>query len=118
VSGLRSTRDPAPAVFMYGRFLRLDDCASCGQYQPIESRGLCSPCRRRHREDGTLSDYGYVKADRFSDYVLIRPERVAERELAAFIRAAARRLGVSERTAWRYEADFRRQQAGARERAA
>jgi hypothetical protein len=116
VSGLRSTRDPAaPAVFIHGRFLRLGDCASCSQYQPIVGRGLCVTCRWRHRADGTIGDYGYVKADRFSDYVLIRPARVAGGELAAFVRGAARRLGVSERTAWRYEAALK---AGERSRAA
>jgi hypothetical protein len=75
---------------------------------PIESRGLCAACRRRNRDRGTLGEFGYVKADRLADYAELRG-------LGVPVPAAAARLGVSERTAWRYEAELK---AGERSRAA
>ena len=87
-------------VFAGGYFLRLDDCADCGRLMPIESRGLCAACRKRNRDHGTLREFGYVKADRLADYAELRRLRVP-------VPAAAGRLGVSERTAWRYEAELK-----------
>jgi len=96
------------AVFTGGHFCRLDDCADCGRLMPMECRGLCAACRKRNRDRGTLGEFGYVKADRLADYAELRRARVP-------VPAAAARLGVSERTAWRYEAELK---AGALERAA
>lgn len=71
-------------------------CASCDQGHPVIMRGLCNPCRHRYERAGTITDWGYVKADRLEDYAWLR--RTGE-----LVPVAATRLGVSERTAWRYE---------------
>lgn len=89
-----------PMIFAGGRFRRLDDCADCGRLMPIEARGLCSTCRTRNRDRGTLGEFGCVKANRLADYAELRRRRVP-------VPVAAARLGVSERTAWRYEAELK-----------
>jgi hypothetical protein len=77
----------------------LRECLDCGQPRELVCRGLCNPCRQHHRNAGTIADFGYVKADRLADYAdLRRTHSVA---------AAARRLGLSERTGWRYEQELR-----------
>jgi hypothetical protein len=95
-------------VFAGGYFRRLDDCADCGRFMPIDARGLCSACWTRNSDNGTLGEFGYVKADRLADFAEMRGLGVA-------VPAAAARLGVSERTAWRYEAELK---AGERSHAA
>lgn len=75
------------------------ECASCGRPKRIGGRGLCGGCKKRHRLDGTLSQYGYVKADRLADYAGLREE--------LGMRGAAARVGVCVRTAHRYEATLR-----------
>ena len=79
---------------------RLDECASCGQVRVIAHRGLCDPCTNRYERDGTITQWGYVKADRVADYAWLR--RSGE-----LLTVAAARVGVSERTAWRYEAQLK-----------
>ena len=71
-------------------------CASCGEDRDLCCRGLCEKCRAQARRDGTLASFGYVKADRLADYAALRP--------AFSVPVAAARIGVSERTGWRYEA--------------
>src|SRR5271166_2150819 len=74
-------------------------CASCERVRPLITRGLCDSCRHRYEDDGTITDWGYVKADRVQDYAWLR--RSGET-----LAVAASRVGVSERTAWRYEAEL------------
>ena len=95
-------------VFAGGYFRRLEDCADCGQFMPMYARGLCSACFKRNQEGGTLGEFGRVRAGRLADYADLR-------RLGVPVPAAAVRLGVSERTAWRYEAELK---AGERSRAA
>jgi hypothetical protein len=64
------------------------------------SRGLCNPCVWRCRDDGTIDGYGYTKADRMADYA-------HRRYNGDDIGLAASRLGISRRTAERYEAQLR-----------
>ena len=79
---------------------RVTECASCGNVRPLITRGLCDRCRHRHRDNGTLDDFGYLKADRVQDYAWLRKS-------GETLPVAASRIGVSERTAWRYEAELR-----------
>ena len=104
----RPPRWSGPVVFTGGHFCRLDDCADCGRLMPMECRGLCAACRKRNGARGTLGEFGYVKADRVADYAELRRAGVP-------VPVAAARLGVSERTAWRYEAEL---MAGEQSRAA
>ena len=76
-------------------------CASCQRVRPIITRGLCSTCRHRFEWDGTITDWGYVKADRLEDYAWLRASGES-------LPVAAARLGVTERTGWRYEAQLTR----------
>lgn len=77
----------------------LPECADCGQPRELTSRGLCGPCRYRNRCAGTITDFGYTKPDRLADFAELRRSHPVE--------AAAVRLGLSERTGWRYEAELR-----------
>ena len=77
------------------------ECACCEQVLPILARGLCSRCRSWHRTHGTIDDYGYTKADRLADYVRLRDSGWYD------VGQAAARIGVSRRTAERYEAELR-----------
>lgn len=79
---------------------RIAGCASCEKVRPLVTRGLCDACRWLCRQDGTITQWGYVKADRLADYARLRWN-------GAPVPAAASRIGVSERTAWRYEAEIR-----------
>jgi len=76
------------------------ECASCERVRPIFGRGLCNACRWKRRDDGTIGEYGYVKADRIADYARLRGSGYGVYE-------AAERIGVSRRTAERYEASLR-----------
>lgn len=80
------------------------ECASCGQPRVIRGRGLCDGCRKRHRRAGTISEYGWLKADRIALYREARGKGLS-------VEAAAVKAGVAERTGWRYEAALR--EAGA-----
>jgi hypothetical protein len=88
-----------PVATIWGVRRRVTECASCGLERPVHCRGLCRPCQLRHQEDGTAGQFGYVKADRLEDYAWLR----ASGEL---LPVAAARLGVTARTAWRYEAQL------------
>lgn len=91
---------PFPAVSLYGRRHTVAECARCGRVRPLLGRGLCNPCRWMSRRNGTILDYGYVKADRVADYARLRG-------LGYELEDAAVRVGVSKRTAERYEAQLR-----------
>jgi hypothetical protein len=91
---------PLPTVVLYGRRRVVTECARCGKVRPLLERGLCNPCRKTCHDDGTIGDYGYVKADRMADYACRRLNGDS-------IAAAAVRLGISKRTAERYEAQLR-----------
>ena len=89
-----------PVAFVGHSRRRVAECASCEQEGPLISRGLCKPCRDRHQWAGTLTSFGYVKADRVADYADLRRD-------GELLEVAASRIGVSERTAWRYEAGLK-----------
>lgn len=82
-------------------------CADCGRVRPIPSRGLCHGCRHRHQDAGTLAEWGYTREDRIADYAALR------RDPEVTPAAAAARIGVSSRTAYRYEAALREAAAAA-----
>lgn len=75
------------------------ECASCGVVKPVKRRGLCRACESRHVRDGSIGQYGWVKADRMAEYASLRP--------GLSVPEAAARAGVSVRTASRYEAELR-----------
>ena len=75
-------------------------CVSCERNRPLCARGLCDACRGLFRRDGTIAQWGYVKADRIADYARLRL-------VGYHVPLAASRIGISERTAWRYEAELR-----------
>jgi hypothetical protein len=83
-----------------GKRMAISWCASCGLVRAIVARGLCDACHRRHRWDGTLEDFGYTRASRIEDYAFLRAGGQSAE-------AARARVGVSERTALRYEAALR-----------
>ena len=76
------------------------ECGSCGLDREIIGRGLCDACRSRFRRAGTITEWGWTRADRAADFAALRWGGVR-------IPVAASRIGVSERTAWRYEAALR-----------
>jgi hypothetical protein len=90
---------PLPTVMLYGCRRRVAECARCGHVRPLLERGLCNSCRTRCHDDGTITEFGYVKADRVADFARLRGNgcQVAE---------AGERIGVSRRTAERYEAEL------------
>jgi hypothetical protein len=88
-----------PTAFAGGCRRRVSECARCGQARPLVYRGLCAACRNRCLRDGTLAGYGYVKADRMADYAALRRRGEGTG-------AAGARIGVSARTAQRYEAQL------------
>lgn len=82
-------------------------CASCGHDRARRARGLCNTCWNHHQAAGTLGQFPPTprgetrpRLHRVTDYAELR----AYGEL---LDVAARRLGVSARTAWRYEARLR-----------
>jgi len=97
VSGVAAM--PLPVVFLYGCRHRVSECARCELVRPVWYRGLCRPCVDRCRLDGTIGCYGYVKADRMADFAWLRLGGVD-------VAGAAGRVGVSERTGWRYETEL------------
>lgn len=76
------------------------ECCSCGLDRLLEARGLCSTCRHRAAEDGTLGQYGWVRVNRLAEFRDLRERRYP-------VEMAGARVGVSGRTAWRYEAALR-----------
>lgn len=83
-----------------GERRQVAECGSCERVRPLIERGLCDSCRSLRRKDGTIGDYGYVKTDRMQDYAELR-------QFGESVAVAASRVGVSERTGWRYEAQLR-----------
>ena len=81
-----------------------DECASCKKDRPIATRGLCDACRARFRRAGTIDEWGCVRDDRAAAYAALRDDKVSRA-------AAALRVGVSERTAWRYASQLARRTA-------
>jgi hypothetical protein len=75
------------------------ECACCGRVRLIRGRGLCAGCTWSRRNDGTIGEWGWTRADRLAEYAALRGT-LTRREAAA-------RLGVSVRTADRYEAALR-----------
>jgi len=55
-------------VTAYGRRLPIAGCARCGRIRVLLGRGLCGGCRTTCSRNGTLTQYGYTKADREADY--------------------------------------------------
>jgi hypothetical protein len=94
-----SRSQPLPAVYLWGYRHILAECASCERIRPLRARGLCNSCYVTRFHNGTLSDYGYVKADRMTDYARLRLNGATQAD-------AARRIGVSRRTGERYEAEL------------
>ena len=90
-------------VMPSGRRCPVAQCASCGHPRVIRRRGLCSTCTQTHAADGTIGEYGHVKADRIAEYAPLRP--------ALTVTAAAARIGVSRATATAYEAALRKRAA-------
>ena len=72
-------------------------CGCCGKTRSLKARELCTTCHVHCTLDGTLGQYGWVRADRLAEFRELR-ERHYPVELAGA------RVGVSARTAWRYEA--------------
>lgn len=75
------------------------ECAKCERKKPIRPgrRGLCEGCHHAARKDRSLGDWGYGPAERMADHAALRGRGLTVAE-------AAVRLGVSVRTAQRYEA--------------
>ena len=84
---------------LHGKRRPVAECVSCNRVRPLPCRGLCVSCRDRHGDNGTLSDYGYVKSDRLAEYRRLRLGGLN-------ITEAAKWIGVSRRTAGRYEASL------------
>jgi hypothetical protein len=87
-------------VELRGRRWPVAECASCEEVGPIQSRGLCFRCYDHHQADGTLGEYGYVREDRIADYMSLRRAGLTCEEAAA-------RVGVTARTGYRYEREYR-----------
>ena len=73
------------------------ECGSCGLDKTLKARGLCSWCYKGRGRDGTLGQYGWVRADRLAEFGQLRDRHYP-------VEFAGARVGVSSRTAWRYEA--------------
>lgn len=103
MSGLRLEGKPGVLAVVTrpsGERYPVAECARCGLQKPVRGRGLCFGCRSRSVRDGTISEYGYTRADRLADYVKLRRGGLGPARAAA-------RIGVTERTAHRYEAALR-----------
>ena len=82
-----------------GKMVPLAPCGRCRQVRPVISRGLCSTCDQRSRDDGTIEDYGWLKPDKMDAFATYRGRGLS-------IPAAARAAGISPRTGQRYETDL------------
>jgi len=104
-----------------GRLAPPRRCADCGQVRPHAGRGLCEPCRARHHRAGTLSLWPLSgraahrrNPPRSAGAVAGRAEDLAWLvETGETVEMAAQRVGVSGRTAARYQARLRRQREAA-----
>lgn len=75
-------------------------CADCGRVREHEARRRCRACYHRHRRRELAAAHVPVIAQRVGDYAWL----CAQGETRD---AACARLGISRRTAWRYEARLR-----------
>lgn len=94
-------------------------CADCHRPARHHTRGLCRTCYRRRERAGTRDERPMLRAAkttpppmrkrdalaRFEDYSLLRVS------CGEVLETAAKRTGVSVRTAWRYEAHLRQGRA-------
>jgi hypothetical protein len=87
--------------------MQLLECASCLRPRQIATRGLCDCCRSRCRRDHTIGRWGEVKAARVEIYAALRAAGWS-------VAWSAWEVGVSVRTAWRYESGIREQAASQR----
>ena len=77
---------------------------TCGHPLPAHGRGLCENCYHRWRYHGCPEDVppaGAKRKWRLEDYAELRA-------WGETLECAALRLHISERTAWRYEAELKR----------
>lgn len=88
-----------PTLVVYGIRRTVSECARCERVRPLFERGLCNSCRAVCRRKGTSAEFGYLKPDRMTDYAY-------RRRNGDCIALAAERIGVSKRTAERYEAQL------------
>lgn len=93
-------------VVLGGAVRRVAGCADCGRTGLIIRRGLCRPCVREHVRDGTITEFGWTRADRLAEYAALRRDGLGVAE-------ASERAGVSCRTGWRYEAALSREREAA-----
>lgn len=84
------------------RSRRVAECDSCGHAKPIDAFGWCKPCYKRWDRAGR-PDSGPPprRVGRVDEYFELT------REQYYTLPNAAARMGISERTAWRYEARIR-----------
>lgn len=73
------------------------ECARCGLLAPLAQRGLCRPCARACRKDGTIGEYGWLRPDRMGEFAALRRAGLS-------VERAAAGTGVCGRTGTRYEA--------------
>jgi len=92
------------------------ECAQCGQVKIIEGRRLCVVCYTRARRAGTLSAWPMKRGSATYELNMDTPKERARvyRDLTTGPGALSRSracsvLGITERTAYRYEAWFRSQ---------
>jgi hypothetical protein len=80
-------------------------CASCGQWRRYHSNGWCKCCWRRWVDAGRpASGPPPSPYRRWPEYAELT------RDMGHTLRQAAERMGISERTAWRYEAHITTEQ--------
>ncbi len=93
-------------VILGGSRYRVAECGDCGRLRPLPRRGLCNPCIHARRRDGTITEFGWTRADRLAEYAALRRDGLA-------IAGASARAGVSRRTGERYEAALNREREAA-----
>lgn len=91
-------------------------CARCPRPRRYPTCGLCDPCYQQWRRDGR-PDLGtwqpHVQCSTSAESVAGRREDYAElRGFGLSVEDAAARLGVHERTGWRYERQLRAEETG------
>jgi ribosomal protein S14 len=85
---------------------RVAECGDCGRQRPVARRGLCNTCVHAHVGDGTITEFGWTRADRLAEYAALRRDGLGVAEASA-------RAGVSRRTGERYEASLNREREAA-----
>lgn len=88
-------------------------CLRCGRDRRHEARGLCVTCYHAKPYEPTGTGRGGVGVPRDRATLAGRMDDFAElRRWGLSVHAAARRLGIALRTAWRYEARLKNVQPG------